>query len=124
MKQAWPVFVAILLSATSAFAQGAVPTVNVQPPVPSALCNQRVVATGTPIQLTSCALKNGEIGTADTTNTSNIFYGSTQASVTAIDGTGPGYPIQPGFSVSDAVPNMNSVWVNGIAGQVIYFKGN
>lgn len=103
---------------------GAAVGVPVQTQTPTTIFVKRVVTTGTPINLPSNVLVNGLIGTTTTANAGNVYYGPSSASVAAIDGTGDGYPILPGASVSESLTNSNAIWVNGASGLVIYFKGN
>jgi hypothetical protein len=75
------------------------------------------------VELPSATLSNGVIIKASTTNQSVIFVGS--ASVNCIDdGTGNGYPLTAGESISFAVLNMNAIYINGIAGDFISYAGN
>jgi hypothetical protein len=97
-------------------------TLSVQTQTPSTFFNKRVLMTGSPINLPSNVLVNGIIGTTPSSNSGTIYYKSSTFS--AIDGSDDAYPIAPGGSVSESLNNSNAVWVNGAAGNVIYFKGN
>ena len=82
-----------------------------------------IAATGTAVQLPSNNLGNGLVITAKSTNAAKIFIGG--SSVTTADtGAGNGYPIVPGGSASAAVSNANQIWINGTAGDIVYFIGN
>lgn len=88
------------------------------------LNGQKVIAvTGTAVQLASNALSNGVIVTAKSTNTAAIVVGaSTVTNVT--DGTGAGYILEAGASVSWAMDNTNRLWINGTAGDIVSYAGS
>ena len=82
----------------------------------------KVAATGTAVQLAANSLTNGVIVTAKSTNTAAMTVGG--ASVTnTVDGTGNGYVLEAGASISCAVDNTNRIYFNGTAGDIISFIG-
>lgn len=75
---------------------------------------QQKVTSGA-VALAARALKNGLVITAATTNTGTIVVGP--AGVTAaIDGTGIGYPLVPGQSISTACSDASQVYIIGATG--------
>lgn len=88
----------------------------------SVLVNQYKLTTGA-VQLASTVLVNGVIFTALSTNTGNIFLGSSGVTTTA-DGTGNGYILEPGASCSAAVTNTNLFYAIGTAGDVLSWIGS
>jgi len=97
----------------------------VQTPVPALpLSGQKKVSvSGTAVALGSGALHNGVVITAKTTNAGNIFVGLSGV-LTTDDGTGNGYRLLPGQSISFAVADLSAIYINGTAGDSIYFAGN
>lgn len=85
---------------------------------------QKAIAfTGTAINLPDNPLKNGVIITAKSTNLNNLIIGMSNVQNTQ-DGTGNGYILEPGSSVSYAVTNTNTIWVNGVTSDVISWSGS
>lgn len=72
------------------------------------------------VQLGSNTLVNGVIFTAFSTNAGNIFIGGSGVTTTA-DGTGNGYILEPGSSISFAVANTNLFYVIGTTNDVLSF---
>src|ERR1035437_1018444 len=68
--------------------------------------------TASAVQLGSNALTNGVIFSALSTNVGNIFIGGSGVTTTA-DGTGNGYILEPGTSISFAATNTNLYYVIG-----------
>lgn len=94
-------------------------------PLPSAAYSNQalITATGTAVQLQNQALQNGVVITALSTNSGPITIGgSTVTSVT--NGTGNGYVLMAGASISYAVPNLNALYINGPAGAGVSWTGN
>lgn len=89
------------------------------------LTGQRAVAVaGTAVALGSGALVNGVAVTASLSNTTKVFIGP--AGVTTADtGSGNGYPLAPGQSVSFGVSDLGAIFLNGtVAGQFVSYAGN
>lgn len=82
-----------------------------------------VAVTGTAVNLPDNKLSNGVILTAKSTNSGNILVGMSNVSVTE-DGSGNGYILEPGNSVSYGVTNTNTIWVNGSASDVVSWSGS
>lgn len=86
-----------------------------------------IAVTGTPVQLsnTNYILTNGlVISSLDTNNAARITIGLTGLS-NSVNGSGNGTFVSPGGS--NSVPsgvNLNTVYVNGTAGDVIGYIGN
>lgn len=78
---------------------------------------------GTATALEDNALLNGVIISAKTTNAGPVMIGTSDVTVTS-DGTGNGYILEPGGSVSFAVSNTNVLYVVGTGGDVISFAGS
>lgn len=97
------------------------------PLVSSPLVGQTIIAvTGTAVRLnggTSQALTNGIIISAPSGNVAPISVGTSSVNDTA-DGTGNGYLLAPGASVSFAVNNTNTVYINGQSGDYISWAGS
>ena len=94
-------------------------------PVPGAIVTGqiRIATTGTAVQLPANTLVNGIALKARAGNVANGLVGPAGVNVT-YDGTGAGFPVEPGGTASFAVGNSNAVWVNGTAGDVFSFEGN
>lgn len=87
-------------------------------------CGQKKIATtGTAVALGSGVLFNGIIVTAKTTNTAPVFVGASGVTTTD-DGTGNGYRLEPGQSISFSVADISALFINGTAGDSVYFAGN
>ena len=94
-------------------------------PAPAAIySNQALIATpGTAVQLPSQTFQNGVVITALPTNTGNMTIGG--SSVTSVtNGTGNGYVLTPGQSISYAISNLNLIYINGTAGNGVSWTGN
>lgn len=90
----------------------------------SPLINQKKIAvTGTAVQLQSNTLVNGVIITAYSGNTNPITIGGSGVTNT-FDGTGNGYILEAGSSVSFGVTNTNVLYINGTSGDYISFAGS
>lgn len=97
------------------------------PLVTSPLVGQsKIAVTGTAVQLnggTSQTLSNGLIITAYSTNAAPISVGTSSVNNTA-GGTGNGYLLAAGASVSFAIANTNDIWINGTAGDFVSWAGS
>lgn len=83
----------------------------------------KIASTGVAIQLGSNVLLNGVIITALSTNAATIEIGGSGVTNTT-DGTGNGYILAAGASVSFAVTNTNVLWINGTSGDIVSFAGS
>ena len=79
--------------------------------------------TGTATVLGSGPLINGVIITANASNASFITLGTSSVTNTT-NGSGNGYVLQAGGSISFAVANLSSIWVNGSAGDWVSYAGS
>ena len=84
---------------------------------------KKITSTGVAVNLPSNALKNGVIITAKSSNTADILIGMSNVSTTA-DGTGNGYILEAGSSVSYAVTDTATIWINGNGGDIVSFSGS
>ncbi|MFT4076835.1 MAG: hypothetical protein QM647_15020 [Asticcacaulis sp.] len=100
-------------------------TLKVQPPIPASVVvgQTKVATTGTAVQLGVGALVNGVVITARSTNAGKIFVGGA-AVTTTDDGSGNGYPLAAGQSISVACANLSNLSINGTAGDYVYYAGN
>ena len=83
----------------------------------------KIVVTGTAVQLGTNTLLNGVIITAASANVATITIG-TSAVTNTVDGTGNGYILAAGASISFAVNNTNVLYINGTAEDIISFSGS
>ncbi len=83
----------------------------------------KVAVTGTAVQLGANALTIGVIVTAKSTNGHAIIVGGAGVTNT-FDGTGNGYILEAGQSVSFALDNTNRLYINGTAGDLVSFAGS
>jgi hypothetical protein len=101
-------------------------SVPVQDPKPANIVSgqAKIAITNTAVQLPANVLFNGlTVKSKAGNNAAGVLIGS--AGVTnATDGTGAGYLLAPGESVSLNIPNSNLVFINGTAGDVVSFAGN
>jgi len=88
----------------------------------SPLVGQKAM-TGSAVQLQTNTLINGVIITAKSTNTANVLLGGSGVTTTA-DGSGNGYILEPGASVSYAGNNTNTLYAIGTSADVISFLGS
>ena len=82
-----------------------------------------IAVTGTAVQLPSNRLTNGFIIPAKSTNSANITIGGSSVTNT-VDGTGNGYILAAGASMSMAQHNTNLVYINGTSGDIVSFLGS
>jgi len=83
----------------------------------------KVSVTGTAVQLGSNVLTNGFIITAKSTNTAPISVGGSGVNNT-VTGSGNGYILEAGASVSFAATNTNLYYINGTANDIVSFAGS
>lgn len=86
----------------------------------------KVAVTGTAVRLnggTSQALSNGLIISAPSGNAAVICIGGSGVNNTS-DGTGNGYLLAAGASVSFAVGNTNDIYINGTSGDFVSWAGS
>lgn len=83
----------------------------------------KIAVTATAVQLTAGALTNGVIITANPANTKPISIGPSTVNNTT-DGTGNGYILQPGASVSFSVSDVSVLYINGTAGDIVSWAGS
>lgn len=84
---------------------------------------KKVAVTGTAVQIATGALLNGVVITANVNNANPISIGGVGVNNTQ-DGTGNGYILQPGASVSYAVSNLSYLYINGTSGDFVSYSGN
>lgn len=90
----------------------------------SVLCGQRKIATtSTAVALGSGHCLNGVVITAWAGNTNTIVVGGSGVTNTT-DGTGNGYRLAPGQSISFAVADISTLYINGAAGDSVDYAGN
>lgn len=82
-----------------------------------------IAVTGKAVQFKSAPLANGVIVSAKVGNVASIEVGANGVTNTA-DGTGNGYILSAGASVSFAVTNASSIWVNGTSGDIVSYAGS
>lgn len=106
--------------------------VAVSSPVQSVLVNSplvgqsKIATTGTSLSLnsgTSQVLTNGLIITASSANAASIAIGASGVTNTG-GGTGSGYLLAPGASVSFAIANTNQIYINGTSGDFVSWAGS
>ncbi len=90
---------------------------------PGRIYTTQQVVTASAAALPDRILANGFVLTAATTNTGNVFAGGSGVTTTN-DGTGNGYCLVPGQSISFGVTNANTVYVIGTANDIVYVAGN
>lgn len=83
----------------------------------------KIATTGTAVQLGTGALVNGVVITANLNNSGPITVGPAGVNNTQ-NGTGNGYMLYPGASMSYAVSNLSPVYINGTAGDFVTYTGN
>jgi len=82
-----------------------------------------IATTGTAVQLPNVTLLNGIVVTAATSNSATIYVGGSNVQNQG-GGTGNGYPLAPGQSMSLSTANANTIWINGTAGNWVAYNGN
>ena len=103
-------------------------SLQANPLVGSPLTGQaKVSVTNTAVQLNggmSQPLTNGVIITAGSNNNTNGMTVGISTVTDVVDGTGNGYILVPGASVSFAVNNTNTIWINGTSGDLVSWAGS
>lgn len=84
---------------------------------------KKIATTNTQVQLGGTALSNGVVITANLNNSGPIFVGNTGVTTTN-DGTGNGYALQPGASITYQINSLSSIYLNGTAGDFVTYTGN
>jgi hypothetical protein len=84
-----------------------------------------VAGTAQQIFTSSTTLLNGLVVTAGINNTGTILVGIGNTITNTNDGTGNGYPLSPGQSISIPVADASTIWFNGtITNDIISYFGN
>lgn len=91
--------------------------------VSSSLYAAQQVITAAAAALASQALINGVVIRAKSSNVGSVFVGGSTVTATD-DGSGNGFAVPPGATLSLPVGNANAVYVIGTAGDIIYVTGN
>jgi hypothetical protein len=89
----------------------------------NAVGQAKIAVTGTAVNLPSKAAVNGVILTAKSTNAAAITVGVSGVTNT-VDGTGNGYILEAGSSISFAVTNTNLIFINGTIGDIVSYAGS
>ena len=88
------------------------------------IAGQKAIATtGTAVQLGTGALVNGVTITANINNSAPMTVGPTGVTNTQT-GSGNGYILQPGASMSFSISNLSPIYLNGTAGDFVSYTGN
>jgi len=103
-------------------ADGSVATVGSVANPSTTYADQQVV-TASAVALTAQALTNGISIQAKSTNTGKVFVGGSGVTATD-DGTGNGFALPAGASISLPVSNANAVYIIGTLNDVVYVTGN
>lgn len=90
---------------------------------PGTAWNAQQAVTASAAALPDKVLANGFILTAKSTNTGNVFVGDSTVTTTD-DGTGNGYRLVPGQSISYGITNPKVLYIIGTAADVVYMAGN
>lgn len=83
----------------------------------------KISSTGTAVQLTAGGLSNGIILQAKSTNSANLLLGTSGVTRTE-DGTGNGFILEPGNSITFAADNASDIYVNGVTGDILSYAGS
>lgn len=110
-------------SLTDAQLRAAAIAVETPLPVDPFVGQLKIATSSTAVALPNKILKNGIVLKASSSNTSNLFVGASGVTTTD-DGTGNGYKLEPGEAISFAILNSNTIYVNGTAGNILYYSGN
>lgn len=95
----------------------------VQTPTPAAVTAGQYKITASAVSIGSQALVNGVVLKAKNTNVGAIWVGPTGVTTTD-DGTGNGFRLNPGDTLSLAVANVSAIFAIGTANDVLYWTGN
>lgn len=83
-----------------------------------------VAVTGTAIKLSDVnGLTNGAIVKADSANAAPIVIGGSSITNT-VDGTGNGFVLVAGESISVPVADLSNIFINGTSGDHVYWIAN
>jgi hypothetical protein len=109
----------------NALAVSASGTVKAQSPLVTIPVNgqAKIASTGTAVNLSVGVLTNGVIISAPSGNAAPILLGVASVKNT-VDGTGNGYALAAGASISFAIANTNQLWINGTANDYISWAGS
>lgn len=99
-------------------ASGANPNAN-----PATIYSDQQAVTASAVALTTQAFVNGFVLKAKSTNTGNVFVGGSDVNTTD-DGSGNGYRLLPGESISYGVSTTAGVFIIGTASDVVYVTGS
>lgn len=92
---------------------------------PATIYTAQQKTTAAAAALAAKALVNGVVLTARSTNAASVIVGFDNTVTTATDGTGLGYPLTPGQSISFGVTNANAIFIIGSnTTDVLYIAGN
>lgn len=84
----------------------------------------KIATTGTQVVVgSSTGLANGVAIKASKKNAANIMVGPTGVTATD-DGTGNGFELAPGDSISFSVSTLANLFINGTSGDFITYTGN
>lgn len=83
----------------------------------------KIATTGTAVQLSTQTLSNGVIISANGANATPISIGGSGVNNT-VGGTGNGYLLAAGASISFAMANVNDLYINGTAGDYVSWAGS
>jgi hypothetical protein len=103
-------------------ADGSVATIG-QGAVAATLYADQQVVTASAVALTAQALVNGLTLRAKASNVGPVFVGGSGVTPTD-DGTGNGFVLPAGASVSLPVSNASAVYIIGTANDIVYVAGN
>lgn len=91
---------------------------------PAALYTDQQAVTASAVALTAQVLVNGLVLKAKSTNAGKVFVGGSNTVTTTDDGSGAGWALAAGESVSIPVTNTSAVFIIGTASDVVYVLGN
>ena len=89
----------------------------------STIYSDQQVVTASAVALTTQALLNGVVIRAKTTNTGGVFVGPSGVTATD-DGSGNGYKLLPGDSISYSVSTTAGIYIIGTLNDIVYVTGN
>lgn len=99
-------------------------TLAVTTPVGAPVAGAKAVAvTGTAVALGSGALSNGVIIKAKSSNAGSVVVGPSGVT-NAVTSSANGYELAPGEAISVAAANLSQVYINGAAGDFVFYAGN
>jgi hypothetical protein len=82
-----------------------------------------IASTGVAVQFPTNNLHNGIIITGKSTNLGDMYLGNSNVDNLG-DGTGKGYILEAGNSISYAIRDTSILYVNGTAGDMLSFAGS